>query len=192
MLSLQRKKELILEAEEAFTRSISQSLIDKPEVSFWMILIPIFFLFFFRRMKTYQRARWSFETDFMRSRSKALDLALESATFQAPPRIDEWIGHAGLSPELVAPYRRWLIEMTGYHGALLGADGEDFAALVRSAYPRREGFQEVLDRIGAAEEAFHVALRPTFEDNPAAAEVVASIETHARNLRRELVEALFA
>jgi len=45
MASLDHKKELILRYEEKFADSVAVSVIDKPKLSTWMILIPILFIY---------------------------------------------------------------------------------------------------------------------------------------------------
>jgi hypothetical protein len=192
MLSLQHKKEVILEAEEAFTRSIARTLFERPTVSFWMILIPFLFLYFIYRMKKYQTGHRRFQEEFMLTRRKALDLAMASATFGTPPRIDDWMQRVGLAPELSEPYRQWLAALVQFHQALLAAEGDDFAELVRSAFPGRAAFIEAMQRLAAAEKAFHDALQPGMQATPGAPEIVAAIEERARSLRLEIANTIYS
>jgi len=191
MLSLQSKKELILEVEQTFTRSIGRVLFEKPTVSFWMILIPFLLIYFIYRMKRYRNGRHRFQQEFMITRRKALDIAAEAVTFDIPPRIDEWVQRAGLAPEVTGPYRRWLTALVTYHRALLAADGEDFVGLVRSAFPHREKFLDAMQSLGAAEEAFHAALHPGARATADTAEIINIMEKRARGLRLELADAIY-
>lgn len=192
MRSLQSKKELILEAELDFTRSIARALFEKPTVSFWMILIPVLLVYFIYRMKKYQNGRRRFEAEFMLTRRKAVDLAAQSETFDRPPRIDDCVQSAGLSAELAEPYRRLLSTLVAYHRTLLSADGDDYEELIRAAFPRRADFLDAIHNIGAAEKAFHDALRPGLRATPGALEIIAVIEDRARRLRLQAAEALYA
>jgi hypothetical protein len=191
MLSLEHKKETILEAEEVFTRSMARILFEKPAVSFWMILIPFLFLYFIYRMKKYQNDRRRFEEQFMLTRRKALDLAMESQVFGAPPRIDDWVQRAGLAPELIESYRHWLTALVQFHKALLAAEGDDFAELVRSAFSHRGAFVEAMQQLGTAEKGFHDALRPDMRAIPGADQIVAAIEDRSRSLRLEIADAIY-
>jgi len=46
MKGLERKQELILEQERAFANALGAAVFDKPRISYWMVLLPILFLYF--------------------------------------------------------------------------------------------------------------------------------------------------
>ena len=45
---------LILAHEEDFAAALARHVIDKPKLSIWMILIPIFFVFYFFQLNKYR------------------------------------------------------------------------------------------------------------------------------------------
>ncbi|MFH1985131.1 MAG: NF038143 family protein [Pseudomonadota bacterium] len=191
MLSLQRKYELILAAEEAFTRSISKAVFEKPAISLWMVLIPILLVHFIQSMQTYKNDRLTFQKEYMRSRRKALDLATEAVTHGSAPDIADWVRQATPSPDLAPSYRTWLQEMIAYYTALLRADGDDFQSLVHAAYADRDDFTAALEKLRAAENAFNDACKPQLAATPGAMEVIELIEERSRTLRRELASAVY-
>ena len=49
MNAIDRRKEIILERELDFANAIGSAVVEKPRVSFWMIMIPLLFLYFIYR-----------------------------------------------------------------------------------------------------------------------------------------------
>lgn len=191
MLSLQRKSELILAADEALTRSIAKTVFEKPVISIWMILVPIFFVYFIYNMQKYKHGRSTFQEEYMLSRRKALDLAVAAVTHDTEPAIDDWVRRTTPSPALGTPYRAWMGEMTAYYTTLLRADGDDFQSLVQAAYADHGAFAAALERLSAAENAFNTACRPQLAATPGAMETIDIIEAGSRTLRQELASAVY-
>ena len=88
MKSLEHKKELILQRELLFANAIGAAVFEKPKVSFWMVLIPILFLYFVYRMQRFKSGRMKFDQEFMTTRRKAMDLAVEALETGVKPNID--------------------------------------------------------------------------------------------------------
>ena len=87
MKGLERKKELILQQELRFANAIGAAVFEKPKVSFWMILIPILFLYFIYRMQRFKSGRLKFDQEFMATRRKAMDLAVEAFETGVKPNM---------------------------------------------------------------------------------------------------------
>ena len=191
MRSLQHKKELILEAEEAFTRTIGQALFEKPKVSLWMILMPILLLHFIHRMQQFKMGIGRFKDEYMVTRRSALDLAVEAVAGGIEPRIEAQVQKTGLAPSLIPPYRAWMETLVKHYTTLLTADGDSFEALVRDAFADRAAFLQAVEGLSGAEKAFHAALQPRMAETTDTAEIVATIESKSLRLRRESAEAIF-
>ena len=56
-LHLQHERDLILADEKRFAAQVSARVIDKPRLDVWMILIPVFFIFYFWQLKRYAKGR---------------------------------------------------------------------------------------------------------------------------------------
>jgi len=191
MKSLERKKELILQRELLFANAIGAAVFEKPKVSFWMILIPILFLYFIYRMQRFKSGRLKFDQEFMTTRRKAMDLAVEALETGVKPNTDRVAGESGITDALEKPYASWLKALVDYYADLLAANGDSFDALVRSAYCNRTNYLLTLNRLSTVEKEFYTALKPQFAATEGAAAVIEAIEVHSRRLRRDLVEQVF-
>ena len=192
MKSVERKKELILQRELVFANAIGAAVFEKPKVSFWMVLIPILFLYFVYRMQRFKSGRMKFDQEFMTTRRKALVLAVEALETGVKPNIDRIARESGITDALEKHYASWLRTLVDYYDDLLAAEGDTFEALVRSAYHNRTNYLLTLNRLNTVEKEFYSALKPQLAATEGAAAVIAAIEEHSRRLRRELAEQIFA
>jgi hypothetical protein len=192
MKGFEQKKELILQRELLFANAIGAEVFEKPKVSFWMILIPILFIYFIYRMQRFKSGRMKFEQEFMTTRRKALDLAIEALETGVKPNIDRVARESGITDALEKPYAFWLRTLVDYYGDLLAANGDSFEALVRSAYHNRTNYLLTLNRLSTVEKEFYSALKPRLAATEGAAAVIATIEEQTRRLRRDLAEQVFA
>ncbi len=192
MKGLERKKELILQRELAFANAVGSAVFEKPKVSFWMVLVPLLFLYFIYRMQKFKNGRLNFDREFMITRRKALDLAVEAQETGAKPNIDRVARQSGLMDVLEKPYASWLRALVDHYTDLLAASGDSFETLVRSAYRNRTDFLLALNRLSTVEKDFHAALKPHMAATEGAAAIIATIEEQSRRLRREMAEQIFA
>jgi hypothetical protein len=192
MKGLERKQALILERELAFANAVGAAVFEKPKVSFWMLMVPLLFLHFIYRMQKFKNGRMRFDQEFMITRRKAMDLAVEALETGVKPNIDRIAGESGLTDALEKPYASWLKALVEYYTDLLAATGDSFESLVRSAYRNRTNYLLALNRLNAVEKEFYAALKPQMASTEGAASVIATIEEQSRRLRRELAESAFA
>jgi hypothetical protein len=192
MKGLERKKELILQRELAFSNAIGAAVFEKPKVSFWMILVPLLFLYFIYRMQKYKNGRQKFDEEFMTTRRRAMNLAGEAMETGVRPDIDRIARESGLTDALEKPYAAWLKALVDFYMDLLAANGDSFESLVRSAYRNRTNCLLILNRLSTVEREFYAALKPQMAATEGAAAVIATIETQSQRLRRDLAESIFA
>jgi hypothetical protein len=192
MKGLERKKELVLHRELLFANAIGGAVFEKPKVSFWMVLIPILFVYFLYRMQKYKNGRLKFDEEFMITRRRAMDVAFEAVATGGKPAVEKVAQASGLSDVLQEPYRSWVGVLVDYYMDLLAADGESFDSLVRSAYRSRGNYLLVLNRLNTVEKEFYTVLRPQLSATEGAADIIATIETQSQRLRRDLAETIFA
>lgn len=192
MKNLEQKKELILARELAFANAIGAAVFEKPKVSYWMVLIPLLFLYFIYRMQKYKSGRMKFDEDFMVTRRRALELAVES--IEGDHRIDlhQEVRQYGLSEELEKPYVSWLNALVDHYRDLLMVEGGDYDTLVREAYHTLTNYLLLLNRLNTVEKEFYAAIKPTLAAAEGAAEIIATIEKESQQLRRDLAEQAFA
>ena len=192
MKGLERKKELILQRELAFSNAVGAAVFEKPKVSFWMVLVPLLFLYFIYRMQKYKSGRMRFDEEFMTTRRRAMNIALEAVEEGTRPDIDRIARESGLTEALEKPYATWLKVLVDFYMDLLAANGDSFESLVRSAYRNRTNYLLTLNRLGTVEKEFYTAIKPQLAATEGAAAVIATIETQSQQLRRDLAENIFA
>ncbi len=192
MKGLERKQELILEQERAFANALGATVFDKPRISYWMVLLPILFLYFVFRMQKFKTGRMKFDQDFMVTRRKAMAIAIEGIETGSQPDIDAIARESGLRDVLEKPYAAWLQALVEHYADLLSAAGDSFEALVRSTYRTRTDYLLALNRLGTVEKEFYAALKNQMSATEGAADVITTLEEQSRQLRRELAERVFA
>jgi hypothetical protein len=190
-MELAHKKEIIIQCELAFADAIGTSVLDKPKVSYWMVFIPILFLYFIYRMQIYKSERSKFSEDFMITRRRAMDVALETAATGDSPDIADVARNAGLSEPLLKPYVPWVKALVDYYLELLATEGESFESMVRAAYRNRSNYLLTLNRLNTVEKAFYTALKPHLAATEGAADIITKIESQSQRLRRELADHIF-
>jgi len=191
MTELEKKKDLILAHELEFANAVGAAVFEKPKVSLWMILVPLLFVYFIHRMQTYKKGRIKFNEDFMDTRKRALECAVE--TFKAGDRLDpsQAVRQSELSDELGKPYAAWLEVLVDHYRDLLAADGDDFGALVRKAYHTRTNYLLTLNRLNTVEKDYYAALKRQLASTEGTADIIAIMEKESQQLRRELAEEVF-
>jgi hypothetical protein len=143
-------------------------------------------------MQKFKHGRMKFDQEFMITRRKALDLAVEALVTGVQPNIDRIAGESGLADALERPYASWLRALFDYYTDLLAASGDSFETLVRSVYRNRTNYLLTLNRLNTVEKDFYAALKPRMAATEGAAAIFATIEEQSRRLRRELAESIFA
>jgi hypothetical protein len=191
MKALAQKKDLILQRELAFANAIGAAVFEKPRVSFWMVFIPILFLYFIYRMQRFKSGRMKFDEEFMSTRRRAMDVALEAADAKGRPDMGEVARSSSLPEALQKPYAAWMNALVEYYMDLLAAEGDSFEVLVRAAYRNRTDYLLTLNRLNTVEKEFYTALRPHMGAAEGAADIIATIESRSRQLRRALAEQIF-
>ena len=192
MNPLKRKKELILAQETAFAQAVGKAVLAKPKVSYWMVLLPILFVYFVYRMQGFKKERATFEREFMTTRRRALDAAFEAAQRGTEPEIDELVRQSDLTEPLKKPYVSWVRTLVDYYLDLLKSNGNNFEGLVEAAYRNRTNYLLILNRLSATEREFYAALKPHLEKTTTGvADIIATIEEQSQRLRRDIAERIF-
>lgn len=192
MMDLEKKSALILARELAFANGVGAAVFEKPRVSFWMVLVPLLFLYFIHRMQKYKNGRMKFDEDFMVTRRRALELAIETLESDHLVNLDEAVRQYGLPDELEKPYAAWMNILVDHYRDLLAVEGDDYETLVRKAYHTRTNYLLTLNRLSMVEKEFYAVLKPKLAAAEGSAEIIAAIEKESQRLRRDLVEQVFA
>ena len=192
MQELSLKKDLILTQEKSFADAVAVSVLDKPKVSLWMILVPILFVYFVYRQQRFSTGRKQFAEDFIKTHCRSLEEACHAMASGEKPDIDKIAQRSALPAEVKPAYISWVKVLIDHYLDLLRAKGDSFDALVRSAYASRTDYLLFLNQLNTAEKNLYASLKPHLQSTTeGSGEIITSIEHHCRRLRREMAETIF-
>lgn len=196
---LNDKYELILGYEEHFAYRLGREVIDKPEATVWMILIPILFVHHAYRIKKYKAGVRSFAQGILDPRQKALDTALEeirrgekdkelpeSAYF---PDLEE-IGNFDSS--LLSRQLKVINIFKSHYRRLLSAEGGDYPGLLKQAYPRAGGYREFVHSLNAAEKDLNQYLAENIHTSEQGKMIVHRMQKSCVDLREEEIRFFYS
>jgi len=186
MASLDHKKELILRYEEKFADSVAVSVIDKPKLSTWMILIPILFIYYFYRLKKFADGRKEFARHFILTRKRSLEEAAASQASGGKPDVEALVNMSSAPAPTHADYREWLKVLLDHYQYLLRSEGDSLETLIRSAYKTRTNYLLFINQLNRVERQFNTALKPSLKETTEELNhIVTAIEQRCEELRRK-------
>ena len=192
MITLAEKKDMILARETAFAKTVSAIVIDKPQLSLWMILIPVIFVHFFYRLNKYSQGRKDFARQFLLSRERSLNESLEALESDKKPDTNKVRQMATIPEGTSKTYVKWLKVMMDHYTDLLASEGESYEEMVRSVYKNRTNYLLFLNSLGESEKAFDNALKPHLnKDTNGVSDIVKTIEACTTQLRRQEASKIF-
>ena len=192
MGTLEAKTGVILENETIFARQLAAVVVDRPQVSIWMILVPILFVYHIYRYQKYVAARKTFAEKYMITRRRALKAAAQGVAGHRPPEIDPLVQKARLPESVQKDYAAWLAVLANHYTDLLQAEGGSFAELAAAAYGSRTNYLLFLNRLNSAEKLFNAALKPHLAESAEDVDdIVAAMESWSVRMRRRQAEAIF-
>ena len=193
MATIEQKRQFIEEHEERFAGALASAVIEKPQLSFWMILIPIIFVYYMYRIPRYAEGKKRFTEHYLMSRKSALHEAAASILNGSEPDAARLAASNDI-PLDVQPLMKDLIAvLIAHYAGLLRAEGSDFDSLVRSAYRDRTAFLLVMNRLSEAERKLYATLSGRLEqDQEGSDSAVRTIEQESERMRREEAERIFS
>ena len=190
--TMAQKRDLILAEERRFASLVSAQVIDKPKLAVWMILIPVFFVFYFWQLSRYSDGRKTFAEKFLITRKRALEQAFQSAAASKGPDIEQVVQVADIPEAIRKDYRRWVAVLVDHYRDLILAHGSSYAALVRSVYKSRTNYLLFLNRLNQVEREFDAALKPHIAETTENANgIIKLMEESTGSIRRRLAEEIF-
>ncbi len=186
------KQSAIFARERQFARELASRVIFKPELSIWMIVIPVFFVYYFWRLKQYSKNSRTFVEQWMRPRRQTLQEAAAGLEKDRPVNFDRVIPADRIPPGALAPYRDWIGALYRYYSDLLRARGDDYDQLARDAHGNKSTHLLVLNHLNMHEKKLNAALQPHLEaSDPDVGEVIQRIESCCADLRRQEADRIF-
>lgn len=190
---LREKYFAILENEKEFTAHVAREVIDKPQLSLWMILIPVFFVFYYFQFKRYRDGVKIFKKEFIKTRKRVLEAVYQTMEDDRQVNIEKLVA-ASDAPEQARPaYGAWVNELVVFYRSLMEAEGNDYRSLVQSCYREQSNFLIALNRLNTIERNLHRALLPHLENpDEQTTSTVASIEKSSADFRRNQAMKVFS
>jgi len=192
MTEKKEKSAIILEQEEKFAITLASQIINKPQLSLWMILIPIFFVFYFNDLTKYRKGCKKFAENYVIDKKRALNEAVEAVNRGREPDIHALSEVLNMNSNAREKQANILAVLIEHYTILLDADGEDFASLIRSAYGTITNYLLFLNRLNQAEKEVNKSLKPDIkEPYEVINDIVSRMEVLTEKLRREKAESIF-
>ncbi len=192
MQPLIAKKELIKNYELKFAHQVAAKVIDKPELSLWMILIPVVFVYYFYKLKKFADGRKAFVANYMITRERTLEEAYLAVETNRKTNLNKIVGMSSAPEDALDAYAQWVKVLAAHYQDLLQAQGREIDALVKAAYKNRTNFLLTLNRLNKVEKHFNSALKPHLQPNiPGADQIIAAIEQWSQKIRRDEATRIF-
>jgi hypothetical protein len=159
---IDKKVEYILDQETNTARQLALHVIEKPMPHVWMIFIPIFFVFYFWKLKQFESGLKDFADNHLILRKKALDAVRTAIQQNLPLDINSLMtGMDDMPLNTRELYAAWLTILVQHFQLLLTSTGDSYSDLVHSGYRDKSTYQQFCRRLVTAETAFNSALLPT-------------------------------
>lgn len=190
---MEKTTEIILSYERRYAAQLSTLIMDKPKLSSLMIFIPFLFIFFIQDLLKYKKARKEFAINFLLSREKALQEALDVLSTNRKVDTSSIAEKSGLNKRAAGQYAEFLNVLTTHYLCLLKGNGNDYEAMVRSAYTNnKKSFEGFLDRLTQTELSLNKTLKQQMKkEQSGVSSTIKKIETGNRKLRKEAAELIF-
>lgn len=186
------KRDLVLKHEEKFAGALATAVLDKPQTSIWMILIPIIFVYYIYQYQKFVDGRKTFVEKYMLMKKLALDEALAAVKYAKEPDIDGLVEMSGHTGQILVEYSVLLGVLIGHYKDLLRSEGETFESLVKSTYKNRTNYLLFANQLNQVEKRFNTALKPhLYETTEGVDNIVTTIEHYSEKLRRAEAEKIF-
>ena len=167
------KYKIILEHERSTARAVAGSLIQPQPVTVWEVMIPVIFILNFAKIR---QSREVFIQNHLFTKNMALKAAfdmfkkelnkqavMESIESQTQKTLSS-VPDSIYSDEIRREQIKEIEQLVDHYGKLFKADGENYAALVVSAYQTREYYAAFFKQLKAAENDVMMAARRTLGD----------------------------
>ncbi len=195
---LDTKYHILMQKEQKFSKSVAFESIDKPRASAWMIIAPLYLIYWMYRAKKYRHSVDAFAQNFLISKKWALEGAYEMAANNISKkemmrRFREQASQFGETEELQEYQALEMDILLDHFYKLLTAKGETFAELLRSAYGSRKQFERFVEKLQDAERKIaQAALKNLDElDMESAQEVASNMEEATAKLRKKDAQEIF-
>ncbi len=191
--SLEDKKALILDEEHLFCRRLSAAVIEKPTLSIWMILIPVFFVFYFWHYSRYTNARKEFSQNYLITRQRALDASFTALMRNQVIELAPLLEAEDVPLSSRPAYHDWLIVLTDHYLLLLQCKADSFQNMIREVYQSRKAYHSFQRRLTIVETGFTASIEPSVEEDDSEVKIIIEkIKTETQRLRQQELQEVYS
>ena len=185
-------RDLILAHERRFAGYVAGEVVDKPVLAMWMILIPVFFVFYFYQLKRYKSGLKDFSENFLLTRKRTLDAVWEAAISETSADLERVVELSDIPPEALDHYRVWVELLADHYFLLIRASGGSYEALVKGVYQKKSNYRQRLENLNQVEADLNTVLAPLLPgDEETINTVIKSMQESVKRLRRSMVDEVF-
>ena len=192
-VDLDLNRELILAHERRFAGYVAGEVVDKPVLAMWMILIPVFFVFYFYQLKRYKSGLKDFSENFLLTRKRTLDAVWEGATSKTTADLERVVELSDIPSEALDHYRVWVELLADHYFLLIRARGGSYDELVKAAYKKKSNYRQRLENLNQVEADLNTALAPLLPGDEETIEmVIKSMQDSVKRLRQSQSKEIFS
>ena len=190
---LDDKRQAIFDHERLVARRLARRVMEKPVPPAWMILVPIYFLFYALKLKDYAKGLDTFTGQYLACRCRALDAATEAIAGRAELDIEPLIAQASPMPEAARPhYRQWLTHLMSHYHNLLATDGSDLPTMTRGHYRNKTSYMLFTRKLNSIESTLNTRLASAIEgDRDHITATIEKMRVAIEELRSEDLHTIF-
>lgn len=189
---------IILEREQNFSLSVGTQVIERPSVSFWMILFPILYIIHFVNLRKYREGVNLFAKNFLENKKIALDAAFQSLIKDEEKNISINSVLENINSKIneinTQLKTKILIEINilyDHYIKLLKSTGESYEDLIKNSYITELEYREFIKRLNIAEQEVYDQVLILSNSNECFKNTISKIKYIVSNLREEEIKKLF-
>lgn len=192
----------ILSYESKTSWEVTSKVVEKPEISVWMILIPIVFIPYMQRYSKYKETSKAFSEGYLYTKKIALETAYkiynkEMSEDEAILEVEKTVKNKpNADVRVLNIFEKQINEiklLCEHYLALLNSQGDSYGQLVVNHYKSYDRFVEFLNELEKAEKEVSRAATYTFRaDTEEVPEIIENMEKCLRQYRLEEAKKLFS
>ncbi|MGI6225359.1 MAG: NF038143 family protein [Peptococcales bacterium] len=196
-----KKYQIILNYEKKSAHQITMELIEKPEISSWMFLVPIVFVPYLQRLNKYKNAVKIFEDGYLFTKKQALDVAYlmykdgktkNIALDQAKKVVIKDPQALEHIQKIYSSQLKEICLLADFYYKLFQASGNSYEEMLREVHPNKATHQEFLNALAKAEhEVNNQAIYAVKINESERSELFIKLEEKSRTYRLKEAERIY-
>lgn len=199
MISIDTRYEIVLSREQQFAKTVAFKVLDKPELSAWMFLIPFICIQYIHSYQKFQAGAKMFAREFMFTKKAALDAAFDMNKNGVPKAkalsahfSDQEDGYAKQAEKMRRKQLGEVGLLIDHYVKLLSAKGDSYQSLLKNAYQTRANYTRFLDLLQQAEKEVSLSAKRAFSQAEDFSQIISKMEITTNALRMGEMNTIFS